>query len=50
MTPAEWLAERVRQVVAEAPPLTAELVEQLRGLLPPVPGERDMVGDPERAA
>lgn len=50
MTPGEWAAERVRQVVAEAPPLTPEVIERLRQLLPPVPGERDLINRPERAA
>lgn len=50
MTSEEWVTFRVRQMVDEAPPLTPELVERLRQLLPPVPGERDLVDGPERAA
>lgn len=50
MTPAEFVAERVRQVVAQAPPLTPEVIDELRALLPPVPGERELTGAPERAA
>lgn len=50
MTPGEWVAIRVSRMVDEAPPLTADAVERLRQLLPPVPGERDLTREPERAA
>jgi hypothetical protein len=50
MTSGEWVSIRVGQMVAEAPPLTAEAIERLRQLLPPVPGERDLGCEPERAA
>lgn len=50
MTPAEFVAERVRQVVSEAPPLAPEVIDELRALLAPLPGDRALADIPERVA
>lgn len=46
MTAEEFVADRIRQLVAEAPPLTPEAVEVVRRVLRPATGDLDLAADP----
>lgn len=50
MTADEFVAERVRELVAAAPPLPDEARAAIRRLMRPAPGEAALASVPERAA